>query len=191
MTEKERKIVCVQFEQIKKLFLEYENYISKNRIKIKKEQIIEKSIYISFFLIAFNIFLAGAKNLLFGTNPLEIDYLIFVIAFFASVVIYIMLVSISEFLMEKQKWHFSKEEIKIYRNNKCIYSVLEELSFPQDYMCSEFVQVVIDEIRCGEKNHLEDIYLKCKCADFDLYSKTAKFISKNRFYVNKVKNLEV
>lgn len=126
--------------------------------------------------------------MLLGKNASEVDYLVFVITLLATVGIYILFLSFSKFFKDKQKKYFSKEEFEIYRKNKCIYSVLDELFFPQDYMCSEFAQVVIDEIKLGDKNRLEEIYLKCKCADFDLYSKTAQFILKNRFYVNKVKN---
>lgn len=183
---KENNELCNQLKQIEKLLSDYEKLCKNNIDKMRRTKNMEvlfRKILLFMIFFAFMLGFCTLCSVGFSDSFIFFKSLILISL---SLVAFIIIALFDYFQTETSKKFLSTEEIYIYKNNKNTFQLLDKLSFPKDYMCSGFANAVINEIKKGKSQNLEEIYAKCRYIEFDMnYDSSADYIKDNRDYINK------
>ncbi len=189
MNKTEREMFYNKIIQVEKLLEEYENYMMKNKKKFLRQHTILKVFCASGLIIAFGLSVFAVFNLLLGGFMSLGGFILSLFSFFIAIGIFVTVVAFSAFHLNGRELFLDKEEYLIYKNHKFAFSLIGEIRFPLDYVCSGFAKTVMYEIERGNIKEIDDIYIKCRSISFDIAKdETAGYINANRDFVFKIRN---
>ncbi len=189
MNKSEKEILYAKIIKVEKLLEEYEDYLNCNRKKFLRRETALRMFCGGGLLLSFGVFAFAVFNLIFGGYSTVGGFLISLIAICFAIGIFVTVVAMSAFQLNSRDCYISTDEYKIYKNNKNTFSLIDEVNFPKDYMCSGFAKTVLAELEKDNITALDKVYLKCRSVNFDiLKDSTAEHIITNRNFIYKIKN---
>lgn len=189
MNKSEKEILYSKICQVEKLLEEYETYLINNNKRFLRRHNILRIFCGSGLLISFGLFAFAVFYIIFGGYKSVSGYIISLISICFSIGVFIMVVAMSAFYLNSKDYYINNQEYAIYKNNKCAFTLIGEIKFPLDYICSGFAKTVREELKKDTAKELEEVYIKCRSVKFDIANDlSAQYINTNRNYIFKIKN---